>query len=88
MTLMRILVDKTTFNGLATDASITLAHNLGGTPDSVVIRATATMASNTSNQMGALEALVGAALVTIRNGGSTTTPGLEVVSMRFHTIIQ
>jgi len=88
MTLMRVLVDKTTFNGLATDASITLAHGLGGIPDSVTIRATATMASCTSNRIGACEALVDAALVTIRNGGSTTTPGLEVVSVRFHTIIQ
>ena len=88
MTLMRVLVDKTSFAGLATDASITLAHGLGGIPDSVVVRSTATLASCTSNRVGACEALADGTLVTIRNGGSTTTPGLEVVSMRFHTIIQ
>jgi len=86
MTLMRALVDKRFQAALAGNASIVFAHGLGGTPDTVDIRFT-TNIPTTSGFVG-ITAPVDGTNVTIQNCGASPSPDMEIVSMRFHTIIQ
>ncbi len=88
MALMGVLIDKTTQAGLTSNQSTVIAHNLGVVPDSVAIRYIATLASSTNWSVGGVDAPVDAANVTLRNSGFTTVPDMEIVTTRFHSLIQ
>ena len=86
MALMRVLIDKRTNAGLAGNASLTFAHLLGGAPDTVDVRFI-TNIPTTSGFVG-ITAPADGTNVTIQNAGASPSPDFEVVSMRFHTLIQ
>ncbi len=85
---MRYYVDKRTFAGLTNGNSTTYTHGLNGVPDSCAIRYLATLAAGPTFSVGGLCALYDASTVTLKNAGITTLPDFEVVTMRFHSLIQ
>jgi hypothetical protein len=88
MSLMGVLIDKRAQAAMASDASVTFAHGLGGVPDSVAIRYVSTLASSTNWSVGGVDAPVDATNVTLRNSGFTTVPAMEIVTMIMHSMIQ
>jgi len=86
MALMRVNIEKRTIAGLAAEGTVTFAHGLGATPDVVHIRHIATLASSVS--WINIAAPVDATNVTLQNFGRTTSPDMEVIAMRFHSLIQ
>lgn len=86
MALMGVRIDKRTLAGLASNGTVAFAHGLGGAPDVVKIRFIATLASNTNPSQ--INAPIDATNVTLQNSGAAAGSNMEVITMRFHSIIQ
>ena len=86
MALMRAEIDKRTIGGLASGGTATYAHGLRGAPDAVLIRYVATQASATG-WIG-IAAPVDGTNVSLQNCGRANSGDIEVIAMRFHSLIQ
>ena len=84
MTLLRNYIDQTIVGGLASNANVAVAHNLGITPHAVFIRQGVTGATNHNH----IRVVMGAVSNTYYNAGAAASGDFTATSILFHSMIQ